>query len=260
MNAAQTTPPAWPGRRWWLAVAIIFAGQIGLVFWLGERGPLVARPPAAAPVVRLAGAEAIELLQLQDPTLFARPHWDVFSGPAWLNVGTNQLPPEVELPEAPRWLELATAELGAAFDRFSQTNEPELPGLLPRTKPELTMPPPVPLVFASEQSSCRVEGDLAGRRLLTPLEPPGIEHTDILNDSVVQLMVDADGRPLSVTLLSSSGLTAADTNALALARAARFAPLYGNGPERHSDALALTWGQMIFEWAVHAPGVSSLPQ
>jgi TonB family protein len=250
MNGTQRSPPAWPRRRWWLAVAIIFAGQIGAIFWLGGRGSIVPRAPGAAPVLRLAGANAAELLRLEDPTLFARPHWEVFSGRAWLNVGTSQPPPEVDWPEAPRWLGLATGELGAAFDNFSQTNKIELPSLLPRTKPELTMPPEVPLVFASEHSSCRVTGDLAGRRLLTALEPPTIEHTDILKDSVVQLVVDADGRPLSVTLLASSGLTAADTNALALARGARFEPLYGSGPERRSELLALTWGQMIFEWAV----------
>jgi TonB family protein len=251
MNGVPTSPPAWPRRRWWLAIAIIFAGQIGTIFWLGERGSIVPRPASEAPVLRLAGANATELLQLADPTLFARPHWEVFSGAAWLDVGKTEPPPEVPWPEAaPLELALETAELGAAFDSFSRTNRLELPGLLPRTKPDLTMPPPVPLISASEQSSFHVTGELAGRRLLTPLEPPRIEHTDILNDSVVQLVVDGDGRPLSATLLASSGLTAADTNALALARSARFAPVYGSGPERLTDSLGLTWGQMIFEWAV----------
>lgn len=246
-------PVGGPKRRWWLLLSLIFAGQVGSIFWLGDKGTVVVRKPAAAPLLRLAGNDASELLQLEDPTLFARPRWDAFSGPAWLNVPTNE-PPSADLAESPRWLALSSAEMGAEFEHFFNTNKVESANSLPKPQPELTMPPPVPLVFADEHSSCRLEGELARRPLLTAMNPPPVENTDILTNSVVRLVVDADGRTLSVALLSSSGLAAADTKALALAREARFEPLYGSGPETRSGLLPqLSWGEMIFEWAVRPP-------
>jgi len=237
----------------WLLVIVIFVGQLAIIFWLGDRRPVLARHPGPAPLLRLAGTQSSEVLQLEDPTLFARPHWDAFSGPAWVNVQPNG-PPAADFTEPLEWLELPAAELGAAFNRFVQTNHLDPAArAFSHFEPEPTMPPPVRLVFASERSSFRVEGSLAGRRLLTPLDPPVIEHKSILTNSVVQLVVDEQGWPLSVALLSGSGSAAADTNALALARAARFESLYDGAPEPHSKSPRLAWGALVFEWAVTTP-------
>lgn len=48
----------------------------------------------------------------------------------------------------------------------------------------------------------QLEWDQAHRRLLTPLELRSWESPDILANSVVQIVVGADGTPASVTLLS----------------------------------------------------------
>ena len=74
----------------------------------------------------------------------------------------------------------------------------------------------------------RLEGDLAQRRLLAPLDLRSWTSRDILTNSVVRLLVDAEGLPLSVTLLSGSGAQEADQHALDQAKAARFEPLSRN--------------------------------
>jgi hypothetical protein len=42
----------WPRRRWWLMLALIFLGQLALIFSLSSRSVLRKRPPARAPVRR----------------------------------------------------------------------------------------------------------------------------------------------------------------------------------------------------------------
>jgi hypothetical protein len=253
MNSVLVEPHPWPRRRWWLLIALIFAGQVGFIFWLSDRSPVLPRPPSPVPLLRIAGNAPSQWLALNDPTLFALPHWEGFSGPAWLKIPFRE-PPSSDWTEPPRWLALPLAELGATFERFIQTNRPDSEPLLARPAPELTLPEPVAPVLASERSAFRLEGPLAQRRLLTALDLPSWKGADILTNSVVQLVVNAEGEPISVALLSGCGLPAADDQALALARAARFESLYGTGPEQPANPLAqLSWGEMIFEWHTLAP-------
>jgi len=257
MNAVQAELQPWPRRRWWLLFGLIFAGQVGLIFWLSDTAPNLVRAPAPAPRLRLAGNAPAELLVLNDPTLFALPHWEGFSGPAWLKIPPRETPPS-DWSEPPRWLALPVAELGATFNRFIQTNHPASAPPLAQAEPDLMLPNPVAPVLASEASTCRVEGPLAQRRLLSKFDLPAWKRADILTNSIVQLVVDAEGKPVSVALLSSSGFPEADSRALALARSARFESRYGNGPERMANPLAqLSWGEMIFEWHTLAPAPSA---
>jgi len=113
----------------------------------------------------------------------------------------------------------------------------------------LRLPEPLQLTAARQHSALRVEGDLARRRLLAPLELPSWPHPDLLTNTVVQLLVNADGEPVSLTFLSGCGYSPADQYALDQARAARFQSLSGSGPQRLASPMAhLTWGTMIFEW------------
>ena len=96
----------------------------------------------------------------------------------------------------------------------------------------------------------RVEGELAGRRLLKPIELPSWPHTEILTNSIVQIIVDADGWTISPgALLSGSGLNEADQYALRLARVARFESVRPLGPAHATNpASRPMWGKLIFEW------------
>jgi len=65
---------------------------------------------------------------------------------------------------------------------------------------------------------------------------------DLLTNTVVQVLVDADGNVVSPALLPpGSGDSRADQRALEVARTARFQPLRGSSP-------ALTVGVLVFEW------------
>ena len=95
----------------------VFAGQLGLIFWLSDRAPIRALPAAGGPTLRLAGPGSAEILALEDPTLFALPHRQGFAGQAWLTTTwtTNR---SYLCPDEPTWLQLEPLELGAAFNQF----------------------------------------------------------------------------------------------------------------------------------------------
>ena len=139
--------------------------------------------------------------------------------------------------------------LGTVLNRLVETNSFTLPLPLARPEPQLTLPEPSPQPISAGQSAVRLEGGLARRRLMTPLDLRSQTNRDILTNSVVQVLVDADGLPRSVTLLSSSGSKLADQQALERASAARFEPLSRNPPGPTPGPTAyLGLGRMVFLW------------
>jgi TonB family protein len=247
MNDASADSPAlelagpkprsesWSQKKWLAVVAIIFAAHVTFIFAFGERKQIVPLPVTNVPNLKLADSSS-ELLALDDPTLFALPHLEGFAGPAWLE------PPRVQFhrqdwTEQPRWLPLSAENLGAVFNQFMQTNYFAGYQLDFKPSPKLSEPVlPVEPALA-QNSTLQIVGGLAQRRLLNEINPPSLLDNDVIAPSKVQALVDAAGNVVSVVLLESSGLDAADSHALKIARAARFAP-----------AKNLTVGQMIFNW------------
>jgi hypothetical protein len=233
--------------KFWVAIAVAFAAQVALVFWLGTPPPVKVRPVAVAPVFHQAGTGSRELLALQDPTLFVLAHRENFSGAAWLNIA----PPEfssTNWTEPSRPLELSTKALGAAFVAFIETNPP--PRFQPRIDSGLdtavAAAPPMPAI--STPSRLRVEGDLARLRLLTPLRLPPQTNSDLLSNTVVQLVVDSNGKPFSSVLWAGCGSPEADLLALTnYSRAVRFAPSEA-AALRTLPADKMISGRLIFEW------------
>jgi TonB family protein len=229
-------------------VGLIFGVQLALIFWLGDTSPIRSRPAAPALTLKLAGSTSAELLALRDPTLFALPRQQGVPTPARLTTPRPE-PHPFAWPERTNYPPLAINQPGAAFNRFVETNafNPLPPPANPL--PELTLPELPPLAISAEHSTLRLEGSLARRELLTPLQLRSWQNAEILANSVVQIVVDAEGRPVSVTLLSGSGSKAADQQALELASAARFEPL-GRTPAGTALTAAgqLGWGRMIFRW------------
>ncbi len=246
---AQVEPQPHPRRRWWGLVVVVFGLQVGLIFWLGARTPPPRRQVANAPALQLAGTAALEQLGLSDPTLFALPHQQGFSGAAWLSVPQPEFQ-SFEWSAPPRWLQLPLNQLGVTFNEFIQTNNLGFLPSPPQPEPELTVPESAPVTLSRQRSELLLVGDLARRRFLAPPKLPSFRHTDILTNSVVQVEVDAQGKAVSFTLIPpGSGSTEADQYALKEARAARFEPLSGDASELPSGRAAqLTWGKMIFEW------------
>jgi len=259
MISAPAESRRWSRRRWWGIVGLIFGVQLALIFWLGDTSPIRPRPAAPALTLKLAGNASAEQLALRDPTLFALPRQQRVSTPAWLTTPRPE-PHPFAWPERTNYPLLTIDQPGAAFNQFVQTNafSPLPPPANPL--PELTLPELPPLAISAERSTLQLEGDLARRRLLTPLELRLWQNTDILTNSVVQVVVDAEGRPISVTLLSGSGSKAVDQQALELAGAARFEPL-GRTPAGTAltPAAQLGWGRMIFRWRTLPPRLTNGP-
>ena len=240
----------WPRRRWWWTVALVFGAQVGLILWLGERGPVRPRPSGPAPTLRLVGGMSAEVLALEDPTLFVLPHLQGFSGPAWLKVSPVPNRP-ANWSEPPRPLALTVAGLGALENREARTN-PFPPLRLPAVpEPAWVLPDTPPLPLAPERSRLRIEGDLARYRLLRPLELPSWQSKNVLTNTGVQMTVGADGQPVSVILLFKSGEPKADDHALAQAWTARFdipGATAQEGQPPSTPLAHLVRGLLLFDW------------
>lgn len=266
MNAVPSGSPVkkWTWMRWLTLVAIVFAIHVVLIFIFGARKSPVPAPVKNAPSLALAEESTGGWVALNNATLFSLPNQDGFAGLMW-----TALPPlplhRQDWTEKPRWLgetdSLTVAELVRPLNRFVQTNrfadvhhEFSLP-------PALTVPAlPAESLFAPD-STLQIEGDIAKRRLLTPIQLPVLPSADVIAPSKVQVLVDAAGNVVSAVLLppdnflETSALVDGNSNqragarALELARAIRFMPLAPDASKLvPSPASRLSVGVLVFNW------------
>jgi len=248
MIPATAAARLWSPRRWGGMAVLVFVVQLGLIFWLGTRAPVRPRPAPGALTLHLAAPASADLRALYDPTLFTLPHARGFSGPVGQSLPRPEFRP-VEWPAPPNHLPLAVDRIGVAFPRLAETNYSIAPQLPTRPEAEPTLPSVPRVSLLRDHSLLELEGDLAARHLVTPLQLKSWSSPDILANSVVQVIVDAQGRPVSATLLSGSGSPDADQYALDQAEAARFRPVSRTPAETSPNHSApLSWGQMIFRW------------
>jgi hypothetical protein len=251
-----TTPPgggSWTRGRWLTFVVLVFAAHVLLLFAFGGRKQVVPRVVTNVPTLNLADNSS-EWLALNDPTLFALPHQKDFASAIWLPVHVLE-PPSFLWTEPPRWLPLSADELGLAFNQFMQTNR--FAGFELQLKSPVKLSAPGLLVESAlaQTSTLQIQDDLAQRRLLDPINLPSWPYANVIAPSKVQLLVNEAGDVVSTVLLPpDSGFAPADqyaradTNALELARAARFAP-----------SSRLTVGRMIFNWHTVPPPATNSP-
>ncbi len=251
-------PSRWPTGRWWSAVALVLCLQVGLIFWLGDQGPAAAPAAAPGPQLQLAGTVTNELLALMDPSLFALPHQETFAGPAWLTLPKVGAQPFV-WSEPPQWFELPVEQLGAAFQAFLETNRFAQPQILNRSEPDLSSPSPGGSLEVPSHSTYQILGGLRARSLAVPIELRSWPNGEMLTNSIVEVLVDAAGRSVSVTLLSNSGSAEADQFALRQAETARFEPLAPNPNQPANPLAGLSWGQIIFDWHTVPPPPANRP-
>jgi TonB family protein len=227
-------------------MVLVLAGQIGCIFWLAARKPEPPLPPVTGPVLYQPTDQIADLPGVTDPTLFILHNEHGFSGPAWL-----QFPPAnyalEPWTEPARPLELSLPQLGATLREFAQADRPRPFEMALKPEPQLSALGYLPL--GETPSTFTIEGDVAGRALLTPLQLQSWPAADILTNSEVQIAVDAAGRVFSAALIGGSGSPQANSNALSLVRSARFQPLrwVGDGPPPASPG-RLSWGKIIFRW------------
>jgi TonB family protein len=154
----------------------------------------------------------------------------------WLRTPTSE-PTSFQWTEAPSFLPINTASLGAIFTAFMQTNSFPSAELDFKPEPQLIPPQaPVPTVLP-QNSTWQLTGEIAGRKILSAVSAPVLAVNDVIAPSRVQLLVDKNGNVVSVLLLETSGYDPADQTALALARRLRFVP-----------SEKLMFGEILFNW------------
>ncbi len=258
MSNPPPEPRKWRPARSWGVVALVLALQLGFILWLASRTPITPAPLRPAPVIQAAAPDSAEAMALTDPTLFALPHPQGFSGLAWLNVPART-PQFYTWTNLSRWPDMPLESSGAALHQFVASNQIDPLAAVVPPPSELPLPGPEPMTVLPEQSTLALANELAARHLLTPCDLPSIATTNLLTNTVVRLVVDAAGRPLSCVLLSRSGSAGADDQALAVARSLRFAPMPDTAA---ADSVAgLTWGEAIFTWhSLFDPPSNSTPK
>jgi hypothetical protein len=259
----MTSPTAdsrtWPRHRWAAMIVLIFAGQAGFIFWLSARKneQLPASPSLAGPVIYFPANQTTELPGVSDPTLFVLPGVHSFSGPAWMQFSPATYQPG-KWTEPPRPLPLAILQLGATLTEYVRTNQPRPFELA--LAPEPDVDPIGYLPLDESQSTVSIEGALADRGLLVPLQPESRPAAEILTNTEVQVAVDAAGHVFSAVLLGKSASADANASALKLARSARFEPLRWLGVKPPAPAPdGLSWGTMVFHWRTIAPPAPATP-
>jgi hypothetical protein len=260
MREDSARESSWSVNRWIIVVLAVFAIQVGFIFWRGDGTHVSARRNISTLVWRMADPSSAEILALQDPTLFLLPHQNGFSGLAWMH--PIDLPsPSFFWTEEPCWLVLSGTELGGTFNRFIATNDFGRLRSLALSEPSLDLPDVPKRVILPQTSSLTVEGSLSTRSLLTRIPRLTVwAHNELLTNSVVQIVIDHEGRPAAPgTLLVSSGLAKADQDAVDRVRTIRFNALKGEMAVKQG----LMWGTLVFRWAsvplpqTNSPGASS---
>lgn len=254
-HSQKSTPEwPWPRRRLHGFILICFVAQVLFILLFGERRVAALKPAAFGTGIHLLSdpwsmEQLAAFSELSDPSVFALPSLEGFSRAGWL--AYKPVPDEfAEAPAEPKWLQPDPETLGRNFSAYVATNAPSpirigdesmppIAGFQPRPSAELEFP----------QSELRIAGPLARRKLLTTPELPSWPHAEILTNSVVHLVIDAEGVPVSAALVSGSGYKEADTYALTAAKRLRFRP--ARAPN------AITTGAANFFWHTLPPGAAT---
>jgi TonB family protein len=252
MSAAILETTGWSRSQWSAALSVMVVLHLLGLFFLSEKRPKTSHPAPPLSNIYYVGDPGVEtrlgeLLALQDPTVFVQmdPPNIVRA-----NLRTmSRLSYELTNWTAPvRWLAPSSQYFADDFNLYVAG------AVRPSTLLTEKMPPVVSEITSSTRqlpahAVLRIEGDLAGRRLLSNQPLPTNESRAILTNTVVRVVVDAAGDTLWATLFYGSGSPKADQNALAFAKQARFEKLPesdGSGDNAKGDRLA--FGHLIFQW------------
>jgi hypothetical protein len=244
--AAVSPDPGWSRRKIYGFIAVVLLAYVAFIFIFGTKKPIVPRAVGPGPQLQMADS-ANELIALDDPTLLALPHANDFVSAVWQHPQTNHTRPSFGWTGPTNLLDLPQEKLGSEFNEFMRTNPVASLPLNLKTEPEFSatdfaIDPALP-----QNSTLRITGPLAARRLLQSVTVPSLTINDVITPSRVQVLVAKSGDVVSAVVLPSddplemdsqlAGAAGANQRALELARQLRFAP----APE-------LMLGRIIFTW------------
>lgn len=243
--------PRWTRRQWVLGVALLTVFQLGLVFWTSEnRFPEHHAPPPRTKAMLasslLGSGDSDPAPEHSDPTLFALAHPRGFSRAAWLAL--RPFPYYMTNPPGfPEPLSIATEELVDEFAEFVQTNIFEDHGLGGGLPPVLSQPSlSTPVVVNA--SVLHIAGELRARPWVSSRPLPQRSEPILTNTpTVVRVLVNAAGLPVSAALIATCGVAEADRDALDFSRSMRFARS-GRISGGWTNQLQLASGHLTFRW------------
>ena len=250
----------WSKQAIGIGVLIVFAAQLGVLFWLG-RVPFAVRAQPKSVPLRLMPEIVLTPdsgpgAAFSDPTLFSRPNRRGFSGTAWRRFSEveHQL---IDWNETPRLLENQPAPLGAAF-REALPDHLAFVTDLPAKRPARSMAVEPPRLAVRATSELELRGSLAKRPVVRSVSVPAMPHNEALRRTRVRIGVNTDGYVVSATVLDRLAKgdpfqAAADGRALELLRGIRFEPAKRARFDRPDRPGALEWGEVLFHWRTIAP-------
>ncbi len=253
MNALPASAtPAWSRHRWTGTVLALLAAQISLIFWLSDRTPAPryarANPPAADLLLEVPPTSGFaQELGALDPTLFALPHPQNFSGAAWSSLKALPQPPNYWVDNSDlRPLPLALQTAGASWPQQLATIAFPSVADKPVRRWLETLVTEEPLRTGSV---AYIEGALSARPVVyMPAWPIWPWREPASNSTLVQIWVDPQGLVQQAGLWDESGMPEADQQAVRLARQIRFKAI------ADSENQSLAWGQLVVRW-----GTTPLP-
>lgn len=251
MSASAESLHTWSRRQWVRVIGAIVVVQVILVFAFSQRSlprprgddslTTVKLAPEMDTVRTLAGLGAVP-----DPTLFALMNRQGFSARTWLDFSFFHHSLN-DWKEPAHWLALDAARFGQDFTRQVQTVELDRPLIDDKPAPRADTPE-IASDISQHRSTVELSPELKGRTLVSALVLPPQAHSDILTNSIVQVVVNPYGNVLSARLVRGSGSKKADQAAIDLARHARFDPARPPESARLNPLSALNVGDLVFRW------------
>ncbi len=250
----------WSNQAIGIGVLIVFAAQLGVLFWLG-RVPFAVRAQPKSVPLRLMPEIVLTPdsgpgAAFSDPTLFSRPNRRGFSGTAWRGFSEveHQL---IDWNETPRLLENQPAPLGAAF-REALPDHLAFVTDLPAKRPARSMAVEPPRLAVRATSELELRGSLAKRPVVRSVSVPAMPHDEALRRTRVRIGVNTDGYVVSATIedrlaKGDAFQAAAGRRALELLRGIRFEPAKRTRFDRPDRPGVLEWGEALFHWRTIAP-------
>ncbi len=254
MMTTASESRAWSPLRWVVVIAVLYGGQMALFFVLGRQRVAVAPPTMPALAVHIPSYRYVNIPGVDRPTLL------VTENPA----GFSKLFPESEKSgRAAGWsaqpdgvLSRPVTPPGGDLTNIPKNGFSTAKSVVDRPKPSMDSVVVTDETIAA--SSFVVEGELASRRLLPNRRQADPVSATALSNTVVQIHVDAQGRVFDLPVIlfpaDKSGSAVADAEAIATARALKFAPATGgsgSGTSGRQDDL--TRGTVVFQWRTVPP-------
>lgn len=260
MTSVSVASRKWP--RWWIGVGLVMALQSALILALNKESEATPSRLGPQSQFRFLSANQTTQLLVVNPTVFALPQRDGFSGGTWQEISPPKFRPVEWLDDTDsNLLTLAVSKLGTGLpELLAGTEESSFP-VITMVQPEAVFPPTEPVKPISTPTRFWIEGDLAKRKLLSGISAADLRaftNGDLLTNTTVQVLVDAHGNTLSAVLMRPrSGSDDADRLARQLAKSVRFEPLE-NPMTQSAENAPLTLGLFVFDWQTLPPALTNL--